>query len=69
MQKFISGQAPTTAGSGGAVGDVTLNDPQNVVVDRLAVFSANGAERLRTTTTTIADLAQINDLEFFQIQR
>ena len=43
------------------MGDVVLDDVENVVVDRLAIFSTNGAKRLKTTTTTIADLAQIED--------
>jgi hypothetical protein len=60
--RCISCQAPTIAESGGGgMGDVVLDDVENVVVDRLAIFSTNGAKRLKTTTTTIADLAQIED--------
>ena len=56
-----SSDSSSGGGSGGS-GDITLDDPQNVQVDNLAVFSANGAKRLKTTTTSIADLAQANDL-------
>jgi hypothetical protein len=51
--KFISGQAPTTSGGVGGTGDVTLDDPTNVQVDNLAVFSTVGAKRLKTTSSTL----------------
>ena len=59
--KKTDGSSSSSAG-GGSGGDVVLDDPQNVQVDRLAVFSTSGAKRLKTTTTSIADLAQSDDL-------
>ena len=60
--KYISGQAPDTTGSGGGGTGVDLDDVENVQVDNLAVFSTVGAKRLKTTSTSLADLAQANDL-------
>jgi hypothetical protein len=60
--KFISGQPPSTSGGGGGTGDIVLDDVENVQVDKLAVFSTVGAKRLKTTSTSLADLAQATDL-------
>ena len=50
------------SGGGGGTGDMVLDDVENIQVDNLAVFSTVGAKRLKTTTTSITDLAKANDL-------
>ena len=48
---------PTTTTSGG----VTLDDQENVVEGRLAVFAANGTKRLKTTNVDVNSIAGIDD--------
>ena len=43
------------------VAGMDLGDPANVQVDNLAVFSTTGQKRLKTTTASLSDLAQIED--------
>ena len=63
--KSLSGGSSSDSGGsggGGGTGDMVLDDVENIQVDNLAVFSTVGAKRLKTTTTSITDLAKANDL-------